>query len=58
MLRIEGNISHQSQNSHPIINLVGKSAIESSLQEQTKISHTVFGVVQSSTRIEKFEAIS
>ena len=58
MLRIEGNITHQSRNSHLILNLGRKSAIKSVSEEKRKIPHTVFGVVQSAIRIENLEAIS
>ena len=46
MSRIEGNITHQSQNSHLILNLGRKSAIKLVSKEKEKIPHTVFGVVQ------------
>ena len=58
MLRIEGNITHQSQNSHLILNLGRKSAIKPVSQVKRKIPHTIFGVVQSLIRNEKMEAIS
>ena len=44
MLRIEGNIMHQSQNSHLIINSGRKRAIKSVSEDKRKIPHTVFGV--------------
>ena len=58
MLRIEGNITHQSRNFHIILNLGKKSAIKSVSKDKRKIPHTVFGVVQSSIRTENLEAIS
>ena len=58
MLRIEGNITHQSRNSHLILNLGRKSAIKPVSEDKRKFPHTVFGVVQSSSRSENLEAKS
>ena len=60
MLRIKGNITHQSRNSHLclILNLGRKKAIKSVSEDKRKIPHNVFGVVQSSIRTENLEAIS
>ena len=58
MLRIEGNIRHQSRNSHLLLNLRTKSAMKSVSEDKRKIPHTLFGVAQSSIRIENLEAIS
>ena len=58
MLRIEGNITHQSRNSHLILNLGRKSATKSVSEDKRKIPHTLFGVVQSSIRTENLEVIS
>ena len=55
MLRIEGNITHKSRNSHLILNLGRKSAIKSVSEDKRKIPHTLFGVVQSSIRTENLE---
>ena len=52
MLRTEGNITHQSQNSHLILNLGRKSAIKSVSEDIRQIPHMVYGVIQSSIRTE------
>ena len=57
MLKTEGNITHQSRNSHLILNLGRKSAIKSVSKDKREIPHKVFGVVQSSIRTENLEAI-
>ena len=57
MLRIEGNITHQSRNSHLILNLDIKSVIKSVSKDKRKMPHAVFGVVQSFTRTENLETI-
>ena len=51
MLRIKGNITHQSRNSHLILNFGRKSAIKPVFEDKRKIPHRVSGVVQSSIRI-------
>ena len=58
MLRVEGNITHQSRNSHPIFILGRKNAIKSVSEDKREIPHTVFGVVQTSIRNKNLEAIS
>ena len=58
MLRIEGNITHQSTNSHLILNLGRKSAIKSVSEDKRKIPHMVFGILQSSIGTENLEAIA
>ena len=58
MSRIEGNITHQSRNSHLILNLGRKSAIKLVSKEKQQIPHTVFDVVQSFIRTENLEVIS
>ena len=58
MLRIKENITHQSRNSHLILNLARKSAIKSVSEGKRKIPHTLFRVAQSSIRTENMEAIS
>ena len=57
MLRIEGNITHQSRNSHFVLNLGRQSAIKP-VSEDKQIPDTVFGVVQSSITTENLEVIS
>ena len=58
MFRIEENITHQSRNSHLILNLGRKSVTKSVSEDKRKIPHEVFGVVQSSIRTESLKAIS
>ena len=58
MLRIKGNITHQSRNSHLVLNLERKSSIKSVTEDKRQIPHLVFGVVQSTIRTENLEAIS
>ena len=57
MLRIEGNITHQSRNFHFVLNLGRQSAIKP-VSVDKQIPHTVFGVVQSSITTENLEVIS
>ena len=45
MLRIEGNIAHQSRNYHLTLHLGRKSAIKSVSEDKRKIPHTVFELV-------------
>ena len=58
MLRIEGNIPHESRNSHLMLNLGRKSAIKSVSEDKRKVTHTLFGVEKSSIRTENLEAIA